>query len=167
MAWKGRQMPETKVRSTFSPTKGWRATKKWRGPQRDGLLHHTGGSLLKFLKYECLQHSAGWLGLHSSNLGPLIPAILPWLVYLPGPGVPQGRGQQLEILRCGSLSPLAEPGSLPALLSGGVMSLEASLIADRTEAFYDFWPFRRVWSLYYRRKEKNRCHNLSFPFFIP
>ena len=162
MAWKGLQIPETEVRGT----KG-RRTREMQRAQGDCLLHYTGGSLLRFLKHKCLQHSAGWHGLHSNNPGPLIPASLPWLVHLPGLGVPQGRGQLLEILRCGSTSPLAEPVSLPVLLSGGEMSLEASLTVDRTEASYDFWPFCRIWSLYYRRKGKNRCHDLSFPFSIP
>ena len=46
------------------------------------------------------------------------------------------------------------------------MSLEASLTADGTQSQHNFWPFHRIGSLYFRRKNQNRCNDWSLSFFI-
>lgn len=62
-------------------------------------LHRQGHSLAKTLTWVSGKSSVGWHGQHPSDPGPFIPASLPWLVYLPEPGIPPGRGWLLEIFR--------------------------------------------------------------------
>jgi hypothetical protein len=108
-----------------------------------------------------------WCGHHCNKPSPFIPATLAWLVFpartgvLPRYGSADGNNQG-----CSRCDPFSEPILLPASLSSGEMSPEASLTADSRESRSVTSGLFSGFEAYIRERRRRQMSRLVCFFFI-